>query len=76
MLSSSQLLEYFEAEPGIREKRSLGAPLGKEGTPWDIARAALFLASDEARFISGVTLPVNGVLLTATPLSMRHDIKI
>ncbi len=30
------------------------------GTGWDVANAALFLASDEANFITGVTLPVDG----------------
>jgi len=30
------------------------------GTAWDVANAALFLASDEANFITGVTLPVDG----------------
>jgi NAD(P)-dependent dehydrogenase (short-subunit alcohol dehydrogenase family) len=33
---------------------------GKMGTAWDVAYAALFLASDEARFITGVMLPVDG----------------
>ncbi|MFN0073600.1 MAG: SDR family NAD(P)-dependent oxidoreductase [Chloroflexota bacterium] len=33
---------------------------GKMGTAWDVAYAALFLHSDEARFITGVTLPVDG----------------
>src|ERR1700744_2520753 len=33
---------------------------GKMGTAWDVANAALFLASDEASFITGVTLPVDG----------------
>lgn len=33
---------------------------GKMGTGWDVAHAALFLASDEAGFITGVTLPVDG----------------
>ena len=33
---------------------------GKMGTGWDIANAALFLASDEANFITGVALPVDG----------------
>jgi NAD(P)-dependent dehydrogenase (short-subunit alcohol dehydrogenase family) len=33
---------------------------GKQGTGWDIASAALFLASDEAKFITGVLLPVDG----------------
>ena len=30
------------------------------GTAWDTAHAALFLSSDEARFITGVLLPVDG----------------
>jgi NAD(P)-dependent dehydrogenase (short-subunit alcohol dehydrogenase family) len=34
--------------------------LGKQGTAWDVADAALFLASDEAKFITGVLLPVDG----------------
>ena len=33
---------------------------GKMGTGWDVANAALFLASDEANFITSVALPVDG----------------
>src|SRR5438132_705748 len=33
---------------------------GKVGSGWDVANAALFLASDEANFITGVALPVDG----------------
>jgi NAD(P)-dependent dehydrogenase (short-subunit alcohol dehydrogenase family) len=41
--------------------RDAQVPLGgKMGTAWDVAYAALFLASDEARFITGVLLPVDG----------------
>lgn len=47
----------------MREARKNAAPLGIEGTGWDIGYAALFLASDEARFITGVTLPVDGGLV-------------
>ena len=50
--------------------RQRAGPLGTEGTPWDVAWAVLFLASDEARWISGVTLPVDAGLLAATPLAM------
>ena len=35
-------------------------PLGRAGAPLDIARAALFLSSDEASYITGVNLPVDG----------------
>jgi NAD(P)-dependent dehydrogenase (short-subunit alcohol dehydrogenase family) len=45
----------------VREERDRRVPLGgKMGTAWDTAHAALFLASDEARFITGVILPVDG----------------
>lgn len=40
----------------IRRKRSL---LQTEGTAWDVAAAVLFLASDLARWVTGVTLPVD-----------------
>jgi len=54
----------------MRELRRRAAPLGTAGTSWDIAQAALFLASDESRWISGVVLPVDAGLLATTPLSM------
>lgn len=41
--------------------------LGHAGDSWDIAHAALFLASEEARFITGVHLPVDGGLTTRNP---------
>ena len=45
----------------VREGRDARVPLGgKQGTGWDTAYAALFLASDEAKFITGVLLPVDG----------------
>jgi NAD(P)-dependent dehydrogenase (short-subunit alcohol dehydrogenase family) len=40
--------------------RNAAVPLGKMGTAWDIANAAVFLASEEAKFITGVCLPVDG----------------
>lgn len=45
----------------VRARRNAQVPLGgKMGTAWDTAHAALFLASDEARFITGALLPVDG----------------
>jgi NAD(P)-dependent dehydrogenase (short-subunit alcohol dehydrogenase family) len=40
--------------------RAAAVPLGHQGTAWDVANAAVFLASDEAAFITGVLLPVDG----------------
>jgi NAD(P)-dependent dehydrogenase (short-subunit alcohol dehydrogenase family) len=45
----------------IAAERDSRVPLrGKMGTGWDVANAALFLASEEANFITGVALPVDG----------------
>ena len=44
----------------LAESRAALVPLGRQGTAWDVAAAALFLASDEASFITGVILPVDG----------------
>jgi NAD(P)-dependent dehydrogenase (short-subunit alcohol dehydrogenase family) len=42
-------------------RRDAMVPLGaKMGDAWDVAYAALYLASDEARFVTGVALPVDG----------------
>jgi 3-oxoacyl-[acyl-carrier protein] reductase len=43
-----------------RERFSKSVPLGRMSFPDDIASAAIFLASDEAGFISGVNLPIDG----------------
>jgi NAD(P)-dependent dehydrogenase (short-subunit alcohol dehydrogenase family) len=44
----------------VRARDALVPLGGKMGTAWDVAYAALFLASDEAKFITGVVLPVDG----------------
>ena len=44
----------------VAAERSAKVPMGRMGTAWDVAYAALFLASDEAGFITGVALPVDG----------------
>ncbi len=40
--------------------RAEQVPLGRQGSAWDVANAALFLASDDAAWITGVVLPVDG----------------
>lgn len=44
-------------------KRDAMSPTGKQGEAWDIAYAALFLASDEAKYVNGVVLPVDGGII-------------
>lgn len=51
----------------LRERRRAASPLGIEGTGWDVGYAALFLVSDEARYITGVVLPVDGGVSRRSP---------
>ena len=55
----------------LRQIRSTAAPLRTEGTAWDIGNAALFLASDEARWINGVVLPVDAGLVATSPVTYQ-----
>jgi NAD(P)-dependent dehydrogenase (short-subunit alcohol dehydrogenase family) len=52
-----------------RERRRKAGPLAIEGDAWDVALAALFLASDDARFITGVMLPVDGGVIEVGSLA-------
>lgn len=49
--------------------------LGTEGTGWDVGWAAAFLAGDEARWITGVTLPVDGGVTAVTPFLMAEPLR-
>ena len=44
----------------IEEERAAKVPLGRQGTAWDVANAALFLACEESSFVTGVSLLVDG----------------
>lgn len=46
----------------IGAARAAAVPMGRQGDAWDVARAALFLVSDEAAYITGVCLTVDGGL--------------
>jgi NAD(P)-dependent dehydrogenase (short-subunit alcohol dehydrogenase family) len=48
-------------------RRNARPPLGRMGTGWDVAHAVLFLASDEAGYITGTELVVDGGLTTMMP---------
>ena len=63
VIGATALLEQFMGKPDTPENRAAfiaGIPLGRMSTPRDIANAALYLASDEADFITGVVLEVDG----------------
>jgi NAD(P)-dependent dehydrogenase (short-subunit alcohol dehydrogenase family) len=67
-------------QPGPRAEfmdamRSEAGLLGTPGTGWDVAYAAAFLASDEARWITGVLLPVESGVLSVTPLLMAGHLR-
>jgi NAD(P)-dependent dehydrogenase (short-subunit alcohol dehydrogenase family) len=47
---------------GLNRSRVENTPMGRLGTPWDVANAALYLASDEADFVTGIDLIVDGGL--------------
>jgi NAD(P)-dependent dehydrogenase (short-subunit alcohol dehydrogenase family) len=61
-------VERFGFTPAVREARRKIAPLGIEGDGWDVAYTALFLAGDEARFVSGQHLAVDGGLTITGPM--------
>ena len=55
----------------LRDERRDATPLGTEGTAWDIAWAALYLASDESRWVTGTVIPVDAGLTITTPVTYR-----
>ena len=52
--------------PQARERRRRATPLGTEGTAWDIGWGALYLASDEARWVTGQVLVIDAGLTATT----------
>jgi len=61
MAVDTRAREFKKSRAEVEAERDSKVPLrNKMGTGWDVANAALFLASDEANFITGVTLPVDG----------------
>lgn len=57
----AQFMDKLRSEAGL---------LGTPGTGWDVGWATLFLASDEARWVTGTLLPVDSGVLSVTPLLM------
>ena len=62
-----------QKDPDVFDRVAKWYPLGRIGEPEDVAGAALFLASDEAAWISGTVLPIDGGL-TAGNMEMAREI--
>ncbi|MGO4329035.1 SDR family NAD(P)-dependent oxidoreductase [Cupriavidus sp. 2TAF22] len=60
MAVDTRVKEWGQSREQVTAERNAKVPLGRQGTGWDVANAALFLASDEANFITGVSLLVDG----------------
>jgi NAD(P)-dependent dehydrogenase (short-subunit alcohol dehydrogenase family) len=61
MAVDTRAREFKKSRAEVEAERDSKVPLRRKmGTGWDVANAALFLASDEANFITGITLPVDG----------------
>jgi NAD(P)-dependent dehydrogenase (short-subunit alcohol dehydrogenase family) len=72
-ITTPMVLSVSEAGPRtefMNRMRAEAGLLATAGDGWDVAWAAAFLASDEARWITGVTLPVESGVLSVTPLMM------
>jgi len=57
-----QIAGQYDDPGSMVAERDAICPTGRMGTAWDVANAAVFLASDEAAYITGVCLPVDGGL--------------
>ena len=57
-----QIAGQYASKDEMVAARHAATPMGRMGTAWDVAHAAVFLASDEASYINGVCLPVDGGL--------------
>lgn len=59
-LIHQQIAGQFASTEEMLRTRNAASPMGRMGQAWDVAYTALFLASDEARYVTGVCIPVDG----------------
>jgi NAD(P)-dependent dehydrogenase (short-subunit alcohol dehydrogenase family) len=61
-MATPAMFAYLDTLPEGREGFVRQVPIGRLGSALDIANAAVFLASDDALYVSGVVLPVDGAI--------------
>lgn len=66
MVMASLGATYAKSEEEVIRERNAQVPMGRMGTAWDVAHAAAFLASDEAGFITGAELVIDGGMSCST----------
>jgi NAD(P)-dependent dehydrogenase (short-subunit alcohol dehydrogenase family) len=62
---NTPLLQRFLADPEVRARRLVHVPMGRLAEAGEVARAALFLASEDAAFVTGATFLVDGGITAA-----------
>ena len=63
MIDTPHVTEFInDAQRASSADRAAAVPMKRQGTPWEIAEAALYLASDASSYVTGVALPVDGGL--------------
>lgn len=67
----AEAIERFEQ--AIRETMRADRPLKREGTPDDVAEAAVYLAGDRSRYVTGTVLPVDGGTVAGKAIRGRSD---
>jgi NAD(P)-dependent dehydrogenase (short-subunit alcohol dehydrogenase family) len=65
--------ELARFEHAIREQMRSDRPLKREGTPADVAEAALYLAGDRSRYVTGTVLPVDGGTVAGKVVRRRSE---
>jgi len=55
-----QIAGTFDSVEAMIQARNAASPMGRMGDAWDVAYAALFLASDESRYVTGTVIPIDG----------------
>ncbi|RNM12044.1 SDR family NAD(P)-dependent oxidoreductase [Nocardioides pocheonensis] len=62
LIDTPLVVDQITDDPAALAARHAASPTGRMGSPWDVAHASVFLASDAAAYVNGVCLPVDGGL--------------